>query len=405
MTTGEPLILVIVSDLHMADGGRGERFHDDEIFARFLDWLAGRVEPGRSHLLLLGDLFDLLEVTRHRGTTSRAWRDMSEAASRAKLEVAFSAHARAMAALAEIAAAGVAVSIVPGNHDVDLVRPSVQRHFRELLAEHCREPASAHVEFHPWIFYLPGLVYAEHGNQYHDLNAFRSALDPTSPNGGELELPLGSELALCLVDLEGARDEHGRLRASAAPEVLASGSRLGGAMLARWLAPVRGNRSLPVPSKDFAERLGLPTETLHEIQRLAPLSRFAFEKRMVREQVVPRIRRTPHDVPADGSGYMQTAATAVHAALTSVDRAVPYYVFAHTHRAVDRPLQVGGNAPHYLNPGTWSSLVAPPTTPDVGHARFTFVEIEREAHGPVTARLLWWNDARRRPEPAASPAA
>jgi len=101
-----------------------------------------------------------------------ARRDTSEAATLAKLDRIATGHRRVFASLGEFAASDSRVVVVPGNHDLELIRPSTQARFCELVDEACGQPGAAtRIEFQPWIYYVPGVLYAEHGSQYHDAGA------------------------------------------------------------------------------------------------------------------------------------------------------------------------------------------------------------------------------------------
>jgi hypothetical protein len=85
------------------------------------------------------------------------------------------AHPSPLAALGAYAGAGNPVAIVPGNHESELLDPYLQRRFGELVSELAgRNGGAPSLSFHPWFFLLPGVVYAEHGSQYHAINAFRN---------------------------------------------------------------------------------------------------------------------------------------------------------------------------------------------------------------------------------------
>ncbi len=167
--------IVVVADLHVSAGGGAPLFTADEAFARFVDNLGTRDQPRISALVLAGDFFDFVHATRGR----RAWRDTSEEASLGKLELIADAHPLVVRALDDLAASGTRVVVIPGNHDLEFVRPSAQRRLREVLGASQAGTEDA-VDFHPWIVYRRGFLYAEHGSQHHDLNAIRTLLVPSA---------------------------------------------------------------------------------------------------------------------------------------------------------------------------------------------------------------------------------
>jgi len=120
-----------------------------------------------------------------------------------KLHYCGSNHPGFFEALARFLARGHRLAYVKGNHDVDVHWPLVQETFRDLVVEAAQRCADLEgtdhqalrerIEFWPWVYYEPGLLYVEHGNQYEPANFFRDFLNPVLPEDPQrLELPLGS---------------------------------------------------------------------------------------------------------------------------------------------------------------------------------------------------------------------
>ena len=111
-------------------------------------------------------------------------------------------HPGFVAALAAFLARGNRAVFVMGNHDRELHFPAVQ----ELLVQRVASRAPAGkggdvaraIAFEPWFVHVPGVLYAEHGNQYDATCSYRDVLDPTIPpdrdHALELETPFGSLL-------------------------------------------------------------------------------------------------------------------------------------------------------------------------------------------------------------------
>ena len=435
---GEERDLVFVSDLHMAsgvDGGTGrssraECFRDDAAFARFVNDLAERAgTEGRSRrLVLLGDFVDFLHVDPPVDAARVGRFDTSVGATFRRLERIAEGHALVFEALGRFCGAGFPISIVPGNHDVELVRPAVQDRLRELVANAGGGPdAAARISFHPWVYHVPGLVYAEHGSQYHDINAFRSPLAPyRGGDDDDIELPLGSYLTLYLLGVASRIDPDGEgvpsardvlLAVRRQPSLLHRTVDLDAAFVAAAGASSARRLRRPAPKdallRAYAGELELPHETVVAIDRLSATAPLSVERRALAElvlapltrRVAPRRPRTSRPRPPQrATAYLQEAARAIHRVLEKDGAAVPFYVFGHAHRP--KRTTVAGNRAEasYLNTGTWSSLVPPALAPLGGRAQFTFVEIVRDGEdGAPTARLLWWNDAERRAESYAPP--
>ncbi|MBW2275970.1 MAG: metallophosphoesterase [Deltaproteobacteria bacterium] len=197
--------LVVLSDLHLGEGRRSgtqrysatEDFFQDEAFARFVLHLQGRytADPSRLVLVLNGDVFDFLTVTRvptadearRRGfevspAEEKFGLDPTEIKSIFKLDVIFAGHREFFHALAGFISAGHRVEILRGNHDLELHFDGV----RQRLLEHLNgfedgpdlDTARARVGFHEWFYHEPGRVFIEHGNQYDSTNSIRYPLRP-----------------------------------------------------------------------------------------------------------------------------------------------------------------------------------------------------------------------------------
>ncbi len=120
-------------------------------------------------------------------------------------------------ALAWFVDQGNSLVLMKGNHDVELHWPRVQTRVRDLLADgHAQlrltaqwwtaqplhlamdgpafwEAIQTGYSFCPWIYFEPGLLYLEHGNQYEVLDAFPDFLDPILSEAAHLiQVPPGS---------------------------------------------------------------------------------------------------------------------------------------------------------------------------------------------------------------------
>lgn len=94
-------------------------------------------------------------------------------------------HADVFAALATFLADGHAMTIVHGNHDVELHWEGVQAELRAILASHATPEAASsiveRVEFAPLFFWAEGVAYIEHGHQYDAMCANEHPMLPLSP--------------------------------------------------------------------------------------------------------------------------------------------------------------------------------------------------------------------------------
>ncbi|MGH9339611.1 MAG: hypothetical protein ACRD1R_08495 [Acidobacteriota bacterium] len=207
--------LLIISDLHLSQGrdpvsGRVFRHEDFFFDDDFVDFLyhhqhAPRWRNHRWRLIINGDFLDFLQVTavppeRH-GPASRYGLKAGEEETAWKLKIIMQGHYDFFQALAEFTAEH-SLTIVLGNHDIELWYPQVREMFVSQLQARLPEKSlqiGSNIDILPW-FYFDGQVYAEHGHQYDKLNSFKHPLDPRLPKieairadeQDHIDLPWGS---------------------------------------------------------------------------------------------------------------------------------------------------------------------------------------------------------------------
>ncbi|HWH35040.1 MAG TPA: hypothetical protein VNT56_06920 [Acidimicrobiales bacterium] len=352
--------LVFVSDLHLGDG-RAELFQRDASFCRFLGALGTRADERgrRCRLVVLGDFLDFLHVD---GSGSDA-----ERIAVGKLERMVAAHGAVFDALRWFCTNGGALDVVVGNHDADLARPAVQ----SALAAALGGTAKTAPGIHRWQWHRPGEVYAEHGHQYHDINAFSTVLAPwgrgTPP---ALEETLGAGLGHCLA----SRRRHSRL---VLPAVLAG--RAARLVDPRRHARRRAYRREILPG--HGATVGLDLATLEHLDALSARTVAALPLRLGRHVLRTRAGRRP---PPDRD-YLAGAAAQIARILAESRSPVGLVVMGHSHRAGQWALG-GGSAPvRYLNTGAWSSVRGG------GDGLPTFVDVPGGVG--TAARLRGWSDA------------
>jgi UDP-2,3-diacylglucosamine pyrophosphatase LpxH len=199
---------LIVSDLHLRGGFNNptERlYHFDEEFADFLRYYRLHRSPNRPWQLIIGgDFIEFLYITDLpdpnapllRGATflpseHRYGAHTEAQKSRWKLDTILrSSHPQLLLALARFVAEGNHVVVLRGNHDCEMFWPEVQEHFRRLIAEHhpvdvsymaMKEAVAQRVQFPQWFWYVPRLLYVEHGCQYDPFCSFEHFLNPVVP--------------------------------------------------------------------------------------------------------------------------------------------------------------------------------------------------------------------------------
>jgi UDP-2,3-diacylglucosamine pyrophosphatase LpxH len=338
---------IVLSDLHLGAPGTAT----DDAFISFVEWLTegARRDATPTRLVLLGDLLDLLHAP------------IGAHDPLAALDAVAARHRSALAALGVAAANDVVVYIVPGNHDSELVEPDLQEHLRDLVADAAgTSTARLHSNFRvrPWFLLAPGLLYAEHGSQYHALNAVADPLAPFGRWSGRL--PLGGAIDGFL-----SETEH-RARARALPRVLPAALR---ALAQRG----RTDPSTAASLHACAREAGLSAEAPAALRRLADDS-WAALLQNARAAVLGH------------TGYVesrqQQAVAAIHEILAREGKRVPVYVFAHTHRAGHRAIYANGTRLFWFNTGAWAN------------GGRGFLEVSGQADC-VVARLCEWDPAAR----------
>lgn len=195
---GEGELTLVVSDLHLGADPELDDFYSDLDFADFLRFHSQA--PGHTapvHLVINGDLIDFLQIDprgqrriEHDQSTP-LW--LSEAEAVESIEQVAARHHVFFAALAGFARAeGHRVSVLRGNHDMELAWPRVLVRLREL----CGSPPEGHLDFPlDAIFDEPTGLYIEHGAQYDPLNASHDLRDPfLDRRRRRLDVPVGSVL-------------------------------------------------------------------------------------------------------------------------------------------------------------------------------------------------------------------
>ena len=165
---------VIVSDLHIGTGhpkGQPNTFDDFREDRRF-EQLLVRMSTGRHaedevHLVLNGDIFDLLKVSLD-GDFPEA---ITERVAKAKLEQCLRGHPRFVKALSQfLAHPGHRITYQPGNHDMELFFPGVAAQFCRAVTGEDQHPRLRIIGEVPF-FDLEGGVQVHHGHQFEAIHA------------------------------------------------------------------------------------------------------------------------------------------------------------------------------------------------------------------------------------------
>jgi UDP-2,3-diacylglucosamine pyrophosphatase LpxH len=414
-------VTLIVSDLHMGDGGPGDDFVDDtKQFARLVREQAETPEgrEGAMELIVNGDFLELVQVRPelYRGDFKKFW--ASEEESKARVELIASGHREAFLALAEFQARGNQITLFPGNHDVDLVWPGVQQQLDAIVPGIAIETDKVAYERHG------GRLRVSHGHLYESVdpaNTFKTfptlILDGADPH--RLPMCPGTLFMLKFVNLMEAKypfaDNVSPLKALVL--VLLREDRFGLASLA-WLftrfmvqyptaflsadaecAPI-GAQLLNAVQTDkhfrvqlarlYDSQLGQRDTTQADVKRLlssedaiAELIERLFKADPTFESWVPvldsagpgvlgvedRTGKNLLSINASRTTDVRAECIKVAEGLWHVGAQV--VVLGHTHL----PQTIGGEGRRYYNPGSWTRYVENAT-------KLTLADLEDEAKFP-----------------------
>jgi len=347
----------VVSDLHL--DGRPCARGTDTAFPRFLETVVAASTAERRTLVLLGDTFDLQGPVRQ-----------TPAVVVERLKSLADAHAEIFRALAGCVRFGIELRVVGGNHDIEVTRPAVAAQLTMLLG---LDPGHPGVQFSPWVVHEPGVLYAEHGSQHHELNRMPTLLSVVARGDACTQLPVTPLAAASRARSWCPADE---------------------AVVARvvrsvWATRREERRARTTWYRELLDHeaadLGVSSRALAD---LAAVTRFK-----VGPAVVASARRTAErlvGVHHPGSHYAARAA-AIHRVLVGYESPAAAYVFGHNHRAgrVDLP---GEPPAAYLNAGTWSADVRGRGPDRVDGKLFPYVRVFATSAG-VGADVAFWRSS------------
>jgi UDP-2,3-diacylglucosamine pyrophosphatase LpxH len=196
-----------------------------------------------------------------------------------KLRRAAARHREVFAELGRFVGAGHALTLIHGNHDLELHWDSVKRDFCELiatgagLAERELQEVTSRVAFSPWFFYREGLVFIEHGHQYDPFCSVPHILAPLSPmDPRRVEQSLSDTLLRYIVRRTPGMKEYGHEERGLASYIswgLMLGARGAIALFQRFFRVVT---DLTARARAYASETAKQIRAEHE-RRLAELSR------------------------------------------------------------------------------------------------------------------------------------
>ncbi len=296
--------LLIFSDVHLGsdinDCGTPSlrRTCVDQDLVALLSHYRKEVLPrGRWRVVIAGDFIDFIGMSvKSAGTMSLALTDEevlhglggAEEHSREKLRRVAARHEDVFRELAAFVNDGHALTLIHGNHDIELHWDGVKQDLRDVLLRHAEssgavdgEAFRARIEFQPWFFYRDGVAYIEHGHQYDPFCSTEHVMAPLSPLDPRRVARGFSEVLLrFVVRPTRGMTEHGHDGFGMASYV-AFGARLGVSGMARL--GVRFIRAIGVLFGLRREHLSLASKALraeHErrVTQLAEVTRVGKER-------------------------------------------------------------------------------------------------------------------------------
>jgi UDP-2,3-diacylglucosamine pyrophosphatase LpxH len=378
----------VISDLHLGGREGFEMCTPDgrQRLAKFIGYVAGQCTAQRDvRLVINGDVVDFLAEADKEGNYVGFTDDQTLALT--KLEHVFERSQAVWQALRELGAAGGALTLLLGNHDVELSLPAVRQ---RLLAELGRGRVELIYDNQAWRY---GDLLIEHGNRYdawnvvpHDtLRRIRSQLSRGAPPPAYPVQP-GS---LLVIDVMNRIKQMYPWVDLLKPETegLLKLLRVFGAV-----APLDAIKSLRQATR-MAERWlqydadGLPTDQEYVNYQSLTKGHGSFDEELVATATAPgakdelddlaRAVKVELQLPDVLKAFRHRAAkdaTTFHIDTESATYLKPakaltggegprVVVFGHTHLAKSLDL---GNGALYLNTGTWADLIRVPESAYTG---------------------------------------
>jgi len=386
-------VKIIVSDLHLGAGffdlDKGNVLEDfivDETFARFLHEMKEESEAQGTdfELIIDGDMMEFLQAPAvdqfepRRAYPLEDYRSSSEEDSAKKVDWIIKGHPMFFAALREFikpANPQRKVTILKGNHDVNLYWPAVKERIRQAVYATGEERAKL-LAFEEVCVNRDG-IYVEHGNQYTEkvnrVDNFEKPLDPE--HEGQLAIPAGSRFVIEFfnqVEWEKWWVDSVKPMTALIWYALAIDFPFAVKTLAAFLkvAPILILGSLEVGEEGLpAEAEQLVRELEDEAQLQVIGQRYA-EDETFRREFNARVGRLLEaaDAPPEvararaidevsafnlGKSIIAEVNSALHRAaeIKARETGAQIVVFGHTHEPLCERLESGG---FYLNTGTWT---------------------------------------------------
>jgi len=412
--------IVIVSDLHLSEGrdprtkrfNRNEDFFFDASFDRFLSHLESEADRRNRkwRLIIAGDMVDFLQVTRVPGNSEFELRESEKEYGLGsspektiwKMKIMMDGHWLFFRALARFITRGNNCTIITGNHDIEWTVPEVRKAFREEMKNYlpkgtpnAHKVVSGQIEFCPWFYYEPGLIWVEHGHQYDGMNSFDYLLFPYLPNSNELMLPGGSFFVRYLFN----KVEH--------KDPFADNIKPTSAYIKGYWLELLSSRNVLNHLKYFLKIIRKVKEfTREELEQLskknkarvrAEAKRFGMSMKkldVIRSRWVPCLLYNMGKWSNFWSFFRYNTGEVYQRMACVIDEEIEvrYVVFGHTHKADLLSLSPDGAA-EYANSGTWTKIFTSDPAERLLHEEqeCVFVQILKDEDNKL--ELMKWKDA------------
>lgn len=198
-------LVLVLSDLHIGSGHRKgqvnvyDDFREDARFEQLLaKYTQGEHRESEVHLVLNGDIFDLLKVS----VNGKFPETITERLALMKVEQCLRGHPQVIKALSALLARPQnRITFQPGNHDMEFFFPGVQRMFCRALTGEDAHPRVRFISDEPF-FELEDGIQFHHGHQFEAIHAmdFKKLFISRGVSEPILNLPWGSLFILQVVN-------------------------------------------------------------------------------------------------------------------------------------------------------------------------------------------------------------
>jgi len=197
---------IVLSDLHLGTGHRKgifnpyEDFYEDEKFAELLKFYSSQWgRKNKIELILAGDFLDLMKVPV--GKDGKFSDEITEEIAEFKVNRCLTGHPKVCEALTSfLERSETTLTIVPGNHDIELLLPGVQKRVRDIIAPGTLGAKVQFIDKSP-AYNLPEGIQIHHGHMLepHLQFDYNRLMLPMRDGKAVLNLPWGSLLLLRVI--------------------------------------------------------------------------------------------------------------------------------------------------------------------------------------------------------------